>query len=207
VRVAENGATALAVMTQETPSLVVLDLMMPGMDGFEVLDWMRAEPRTRGVPVLILSNRQLTLEDVRRLERHARVTLQSKGILSDDEIATALHQSLFGKALPAQTGALVKRTLAYFHQHYAQPLSRAEIARAIGVNGNYLSEIFRQELGLSPWEYLNRYRIKKAKDLLDHTDKSVTAIAFEVGFNDPAYFNRVFRKIVGMSPGQYRKFS
>ena len=207
VCVAENGTAALAVMTKETPSLVVLDLMMPGMDGFEVLDWMRAEPRTRSVPVLILSNRPLTLEDVRRLERHAQVTLQSKGILSDDEIAAALHQSLFGKTLPAQTSALVKRALAYFHQHYAQPLSRAEIARAIGVSGNYLSQIFHQELGISPWEYLNRYRIKKAKDLLEHTDKSVTAIAFEVGFNDPAYFNRVFRKIVGRSPGQYRKFS
>jgi AraC-like DNA-binding protein len=204
VRVAENGTAALVVMTQETPGLVVLDLMMPGMDGFEVLDWMRAEPRTRGVPVLVLSNRLLTLEDVRRLERHAQVTLQSKDILGDDEIAAALHQSLFGKALPAQTGALVKRALAYFHQHYAQPLSRAEIARAIGVSGSYLTKIFRKELGISPWEYLNRYRIKQAKELLRQTDKSVTAIAFEVGFNDPAYFNRVFHKIVGKSPGRYR---
>ena len=205
VRVADSGTAALAVMTQEVPSLVVLDLMMPGMDGFEVLDWMRAEPRTRGVPVLVLSNRPLTLEDVRRLERHAQVTLQSKGILSDDEIAAALHQSLFGKALPAQTGALVKRALAYFHQHYAQPLSRAEIAHAIGVSGSYLSEIFRKELGISPWEYLNRYRIKLAKELLHQTNKSITAIAFEVGFDDPAYFNRVFRKLVGQSPGHYRR--
>lgn len=204
VRMAENGAAALKAMSQETPSLVVLDLIMPEMDGFAVLDWMRAEPRTRGVPVLILSNRPLTLEDVRRLERHAQVTLQSKGILSDDEIAAALHQSLFDQALPTHTGALVKRALAYLHQHYAQPLSRAEIARAIGVSGNYLSEIFGRELGLSPWEYLNRYRIKRAKDLLRQTDKSVTAIAFEVGFDDPAYFSRVFRKWVGTSPSQYR---
>jgi YesN/AraC family two-component response regulator len=180
--------------------------MMPEMDGFDVLDWMRANDRTRRVPVLILSGRVLTDDDVKRLERHALVTLQSKGILSRDEIVASLHQVLFGReALPQQTSALVKQAVAYFHQNYARPFLRWEIADAIGVSEDYLSRVFRQELGLSPWEYLNRYRILQAKERLRHTNEDIGTVARQVGFKDPAYFSRVFRKVTGLSPTEYRQ--
>jgi two-component system response regulator YesN len=75
------------------------------------------------------------------------------------------------------------------------------------VSENYLGRIFQQELGLSPMEYLNRYRIKEAKALLSQTGASITEIAAQVGFDDPAYFSRAFRKQVGFSPRAYRKQS
>ena len=144
-------AGGLAAMLADPPSLVILDLMMPDMDGFAVLDQMRADERTRRVPVVILSGRQLSLSDVERLEQHAAVTLQSKGILSEDEIIASLHRSLFDTAtLPPQTSALAKRAIAYLHQNYARPLARWEIAEGIGVNEDYLSRVFNRELGISP---------------------------------------------------------
>ena len=206
IREAENGARALEIMLAEIPTLVTLDLMMPGIDGFEVLDWMRANQRLRQVPVLILTNRTLTAEDVRRLEQHARVNIQSKGILQNDEVAALMQQILAdSETLPAYTSALVKRTVAYFQQNYHRPLSRKEVAQAIGMSENYLSQIFRQELGISPWEYLNRYRIKQARELLTQTEDSITSITLQVGFDDPSYFGRVFHKITGMSPRGYRE--
>jgi transcriptional regulator GlxA family with amidase domain len=148
----------------------------------------------------------LTLEDVERLGRHAQVTVQSKGILTEDEIAAALHRTLFGSdVLPPHTGALVKRAVAYFQQHYDQPLSRQDVAEAIGVSERYFSRIFRQELGITPWEYLNRYRIGQAQELLKETSESVTAIALHVGFNDLSHFGRTFRKATGLSPSEYRE--
>jgi signal transduction histidine kinase/DNA-binding LacI/PurR family transcriptional regulator/AraC-like DNA-binding protein/DNA-binding response OmpR family regulator len=208
IRTAEDGAMALEVMLTETPTLVILDLNMPKIDGFEVLDWMRANQRLRQVPVVILTNRSLTLEDVERLEHHARVNVQNKGILNDDETGSLLNQILTDSAtLPAYTSALVKRTVAYFQQDYSRPLSRKEVAQVIGLSENYLSQIFRQELGISPWEYLNRYRIKQARELLAHTDESISSIAMEVGFEDPSYFGRVFHKITGLSPREYREKS
>jgi AraC-like DNA-binding protein/anti-sigma regulatory factor (Ser/Thr protein kinase) len=206
IREAENGARALEIMLTETPTLVTLDLMMPGVDGFEVLDWMRANQRLRQVPVLILTNRTLTAEDVRRLEQHARVNIQSKGILLNDEVGALMQQILADiETLPAYTSALVKRTVAYFQQNYHRPLSRKEVAQAIGMSENYLSQIFRQELGISPWEYLNRYRIKLARELLSQTADSITSITLQVGFDDPSYFGRVFHKITGLSPRAYRE--
>ncbi len=203
---ANDGTAALNIMARETPCLVILDLAMPGMDGFEVLDWMRNNEQTRRVPVLILSGRTLTFEDIQRLERHALVTFQSKGVLSDEETVVSVQRMLSGSdALPPHTSGLVKRAVAYLHQNYARPLSRWEIARAIGVSENYLSEIFRRELGLSPWEYLNRYRIRQAKEILRRTNDSITSVALQVGFPDPAYFSRVFRKETGLSPSAYRE--
>jgi signal transduction histidine kinase/DNA-binding LacI/PurR family transcriptional regulator/CheY-like chemotaxis protein len=206
IRTAVDGTAALERMAEEVPSLVILDLMMPEMDGFDVLDWMRANEPTRRIPVLILSSRRLTLDDIKRLEQHALVTLQSKGILCEDEMVATLHRVLFGTdALPTHTSALVKRAVAYFHQNYGRSLSRWEIAAAIGVSEDYLSRLFRQELDISPWDYLNRYRTLQAMERLRLTSDDIGTVARRVGFKDPAYFSRVFRKMTGQSPSTYRE--
>ncbi|HOT90624.1 MAG TPA: ATP-binding protein [Anaerolineae bacterium] len=206
VRTAGDGMAALACMAEEVPCLVILDLMMPEVDGFEVLERMRAAPATRRVPVLVLSGRMLTLEDIKRLEKHALVTVQSKDILSEVETTATLQRLLSATdALPPYTSALVKRILAYFHQNYDRPISRREVAEAVGVSENYLTRIFGRELGLSPWDYLNRYRVKQARELLLRTNDSIAVVALKVGFEDPAYFSRVFRKQVGVSPSLFRQ--
>jgi len=206
IRTADGGEAGLAAMLANPPSLVILDLMMPDLDGFEVLDRMRADERTQRVPVVILSGRQLSLNDVKRLEQHAAVTLQSKGILSEEEIIASLHRTLFGQdTLPPPTSVLVKRAIAYLHQNFSRPLARWEIAEGIGVSEDYLSRVFNRELGISPWDYLNRYRVAQAKELLRQTHHSIRQIGRRVGFSDPAYFSRVFRRISGMSPSVYRQ--
>jgi YesN/AraC family two-component response regulator len=193
-------------MLAEPPSLVILDLMLPGIDGFEVLDRMRADARTRQVPVVILSGRQLSLADVKRLEQHGGVQLQTKGLLAESEMIAALHHSLFGTDnLPPETSAVAKRAVAYLHQSYARPLSRWEIAAGCGVSEDYLTRVFNRELGLSPWDYLNRYRILRAKELLALTQDSIHQVSVKVGYSDPAYFSRVFRRLTGQSPTDFRR--
>jgi YesN/AraC family two-component response regulator len=206
VRTAATGAAALVLLAQEAPSLVVLDLGLPDIDGFGILEQMRAAEPTSRVPVLVLSGRTLSTDDVKRLESHALVTLHSKGILSDGEVAAAVHRSLFGtETLPAHIGALAKRAVAYCHQHYAEPFTRSEVAQAIGVSENYLSQVFRREMGLTLWSYLRRYRIKRAEYLLRSTSESVTAISLRVGIDDPSYFGRIFRMETGYSPSEFRE--
>jgi YesN/AraC family two-component response regulator len=205
VRVANNGAEALAALGQEIPALMILDLVMPEVDGFSVLSQMRANPRTCHVPVLVISGHILSVEDIKRLD-HAQVVFQSKDILSENETAAGLQRLLLDDdRLPQPTSLLVKQTIAYLQQNYAQRLTRQQMAKAVGVSEDYLGRIFQQELGLSPMEYLNRYRIKEAKVLLSQTCASITDIAAQVGFDDPAYFSRAFRKQVGFSPRAYRK--
>ncbi|MBI5563468.1 MAG: helix-turn-helix domain-containing protein [Chloroflexi bacterium] len=205
IRRAEDGAVALKILDEVTPVLVILDLQMPNVDGFAVLEQLRARSATRRTPVLVMSGRALSFDDVQRLDQ-LYVTFQSKHLLSEDETTAALRRALAAdKALPPQTSIVVKQTLAYLQQNYHRALSRQELASAVGVSKDYLSHIFQQELGLSPWEYLNRYRIQQAKALLSNSRASITDIAAQVGFDDLSYFNRVFRKQEGRTPSQYRE--
>jgi AraC-like DNA-binding protein len=201
---ADGGQVALETLAHEPPGLVLLDLTMPDVDGFAVLEHLRAAERTRHVPVIIMSGRILSFDDIARLD-HALVTFQSKGILSAEETAAALRGALDGADTLAQpTSLLVKRAIGYIQHNAACALSRQQIAEAVGVSKNYLTQIFHQELGISPWEYLTRYRIKQARALLCDTNASITAISAQVGFEDASYFGRVFRKQVGCSPQAYR---
>ncbi len=205
VLTAPDGAVALDLIARQTPSLVILDLTMPEVDGFEVLARLRLDPQSQQVPVVVMSGRMLTPEDIQRLD-YAHVVVQSKDMLSEEEAAGQLRQVLSGTdLLPLQTSRIVKQAVAYLHQHHAELLSRQQIAGAVGVNKDYLSRIFHQELGLSPWDYLNRYRVAQAKALLTGSDLPITEIAARVGFDDPNYFSRVFRGLAGRSPRDYRE--
>ena len=202
---AQNGEAALIFMEKEIPILVLLDMMMSGLNGTDVLDQMRADPRLRQVPVVILSNKALSQEDVKRLEGHSQVIFQSKDMLTAGETIATLHRALLGTdTLPQQTSALVKRAVSCLQEKYTHPLSRWEIASAIGVSEDYLSRLFSRELGVSPWDYLNRYRILRAKDLLRKTSENIGSVARQVGFKDQAYFSRVFHKLTGLSPQAFR---
>jgi signal transduction histidine kinase/ABC-type sugar transport system substrate-binding protein/AraC-like DNA-binding protein len=202
---AENGAQALAVLQQETPALVILDLLMPEVDGFCVLERIRADARTQRVPVVIISGKLLNYEDLERLNYYKTI-FSSKSILNDAEV-DRLFQQVMGdiKPLPLPTSMVIKKGLTILHENYSRPISRKEIADAVGVSENYLSQIFRQEMCLSPWEYLNRMRILKAKEMLLNTDEPINRISNLVGIADPAYFSRVFHRHTGQSPQEFRQ--
>lgn len=202
-----DGAEALKLLACAAPCLVLLDLMMPGVDGFEVLSQIRAEPRTHSVPVIILSGKILTAEDIHRLD-YTRVAFQSKDILSPEELQGCLRRVFENaESLPQPTSKIVKQVLSRIQQSYPQPLSRADLAAGVCVTESYLSKIFRQEVGISPREYLTRYRVNVAKELLAETDESITSLARRVGFEDSAYFSRVFHNYTGMSPQSWRKMA
>ena len=131
---------------------------------------------------------------------------QTKDLLTPAEASGVLQGVAAGHAvLPQATSAVVKRALVYLHEQYGRSLARHDVALAVGVSESYLSQIFHRELGLSPWDYLSRLRVHMAKELLSSTRESITTVAGRVGFEDAAYFSRVFHKLVGESPHTYRQ--
>lgn len=204
IRDVADGHAALAAVAASVPSLIVLDLLLPELDGFAVLEALRADRHTASVPVLVLSGKALAGEDMRRLSE-ARVVFQTKEVLSSDELAESLRRAITpDERLPLHTSALVKQAIGFIQQQYAQPLSRQTIANAVAVHKDYLGRIFQQEMGLSPWEYLSRYRLLQAKVLLRETDLSIAEVALRVGFETRTYFSQVFGREVGCSPREYR---
>jgi signal transduction histidine kinase/DNA-binding LacI/PurR family transcriptional regulator/AraC-like DNA-binding protein len=205
IQTIHGGREALRLLEETTPDLVLLDLMMPDINGFQVLEQLRNNIRTALIPVIIITGKILSYEDVKRLDV-PKVVLQTKGVLSDLESATEIQRVLTASAtLPQPTGMLVKQACAYIQQNYSRSFSLEELSETIGVSKSYLSRIFKMDTGISLWDYLNRYRIQKAKELLLISDYSITAIAADVGYEDTSYFSRVFHEIAGCSPRAYRQ--
>ncbi|MCX7707790.1 MAG: ATP-binding protein, partial [Anaerolineae bacterium] len=202
---ARNGLEALDILQRERVDLVLLDLMMPEMDGFAVLETMRSREATRRIPVIVITGQTLTEAEMERLNIGVTRVL-SKGVFNLEETLAHLDAALARKrALSGEAQRLVRQAMAYIQENYAEPLSREQIAAHVGLSDDYLTSCFRKELGLTPMAYLNRYRIQQARQLLKNTHKSITEIALDVGFSSSSYFSRIFRRETGMSPEAYRR--
>lgn len=107
--------------------------------------------------------------------------------------------------LPREVHELTRLAVAFLRENYAaEQLSRRQIASHIAVCERYLTFLFRRDLGITPWEYLTRFRIEQAKRLLHVTGLTATEIALRVGYNDSSYFCRVFHRETGHSPCVFR---
>lgn len=98
----------------------------------------------------------------------------------------------------------IRRALGYMATHYAEPISMEDVAQEAGLSPNYFSALFKQIIGVSFREHLCSIRVEESKQLLTSTDYSLTDIAIAVGFADQSYFCKIFKKLVGMTPGKYR---
>jgi signal transduction histidine kinase/DNA-binding LacI/PurR family transcriptional regulator/DNA-binding response OmpR family regulator len=202
---ARHGREALEVIEHTRPDLILLDLMMPVLDGFAVLEALRSNEATLSIPVIVLTARVLSDADVERCNRGVAAIL-SKGLFDTNETLKHIEAALTRqRTLGSATQRLVRRAMAFIHEHYAEALSRDEIARHVSISADYLSDCFRQELGLTPVTYLNRYRLLQARELLENSDLKITQIAMAVGFSESAHFTRTFQREVGVSPRAYRQ--
>lgn len=97
----------------------------------------------------------------------------------------------------------IKKALGYIHTEYARHLSLDEIASVAGISKYYFTREFLRVTGLSFIAYLNAFRCEKAKIMLLDGKCNIESVAYSVGFSSASYFNRIFKKIVGMSPSDY----
>jgi AraC-like DNA-binding protein/response regulator of citrate/malate metabolism len=203
---ARNGKEALVIMETEIPNLVLLDLMMPELDGFGVLEAMQMNKALRHVPVIVLTAQHLDENLMAKLNRGVTAVL-GKGIFTIDETLAHIDQALArSKPLGFETQQIVRSAMAFVHEHFGREITQEDIASAIGVSGRHLTRCFKDELDLSPMTYLRRYRIQQARTMLEIEDSTVSEIAFAVGFSNSSHFGRVFRREVGVSPSIYRDF-
>lgn len=99
----------------------------------------------------------------------------------------------------------VKSVLYYIQGHYREKLSLEILAGVVNVNQQYFCRMFKKAVGRPPLEYVREYRIRKAAELLEHTDMQVMAVCLESGFHNLGNFLREFKKQMGLTPLQYRK--
>lgn len=98
----------------------------------------------------------------------------------------------------------IKRVLEFVETHYAEPLTLDELAAVLSMSRKYFCRFFKQMTMHSPVDYLNRYRIERACDRLRFADTAVALVGEDVGFHDPSYFIKQFKKLKGVTPKQYQ---
>jgi len=188
-------------VSEITPLLIMFDSL-----DIKAAAAVRRHPVTVTVPIVMIGDRIDSPADVFALSRYPRLVICHRALLlSPDFLRRVQELTEGGDILPQHTGALVKKTILYFDQNAGSYISRWKLADTVNVSEDYLSRIFHREMGLPLWDYLNRLRIFIAAELLRQTDDSIQAIALRTGFQDQSYFCRIFKKIYGVPPGQFRR--
>lgn len=93
----------------------------------------------------------------------------------------------------------------YIEEQFNQDLTLGDLAAVVFVSPYHLAHVFKEEMGISPIQYLIRYRMEEAKRLLKSSNLSIREIASKVGYPNGIYFNLIFKKVTGIPPGKYRK--
>ena len=99
---------------------------------------------------------------------------------------------------------VISKARAYIHEHQTEEISLSQVAKAVNMSSYYFCKMFKKVTGINFTDYVARVRIEKSKNLLLNPNLRVSEIAFEVGFQSLTHFNRVFKKILGQSPTEYR---
>ena len=234
VRAARDAAHALQALEVVTVDLILLDIMMPKMSGFEFCEYLKQDQRTAEIPVLFLTALNEVADKVRGLELGAvdyitkpfnldevlaRVVRQLK--LGAEYKARAMEALAAGKGIPKRQGEYRKsglnaeerqkicsRLTSYFENempYLDEELNLEAVAGKLKVSRHNLSEAVNIEMNQSFVFLLNRYRIDYFCMLLqEQPETSILELAFKSGYNSKSAFNRWFKTIKKATPKKYR---
>jgi AraC family transcriptional activator of pobA len=142
-------------------------------------------------------------------EYHARETWQQPVILSYVKVLlvhlSRLYRQQFTEELPGSDRTLLKNYLAHIEDAYRNLHEVTDYAALMNISAGHLSELIKQQSGLPAIAHIHERLILEAKRLLFHTDYAIKEIAFHLGFEDPSYFNRFFKRLTGDTPALFRE--
>ena len=210
---AANGVQGLEAARRLEPSLIITDLKMPQMDGIEMLKALRAQGCTAYVIILTAYDNFSYAQSALRL---GAVDYLLKPFHDGDleNAITRVQQRM--KPEVAETAPLgivrkgdkskyVQEAMDYISAHYNDPdISVGTVAQSLNISEGYLSHTFKKETDYTLLNYLTRYRIHKAMELLKDCRVKVYEVAEQVGYRDIAYFSATFKKYAGISPSEYQ---
>lgn len=115
------------------------------------------------------------------------------------------NMEIYNKVLENQDFAPIRLAKQYIKENYSKQINLADIAEIVNLNPVYFSIIFKKKTGVNFSDYLINYRLDLAKDLLRNINYNVSEVSEKVGYTDPKYFSKLFKRVVGISPIEYRK--
>ena len=220
---AENGQEGIERIRALKPDIVLTDISMPIVNGIEMLQQTMGEYPFAAILLTVYSEFD-----------YARDALKLGAIdylmkpLQNSELAAALEKAGMwlenqkrlmrkpaGSTAPLKSAVLqmpsevhserVRKILRYTEKHFRKKIRINDLVGELHTSAGYLNQLFKEQTGYTYNDYLNRFRILRAMDLLEDDQQKIYQIAEEVGIEDYKYFVSVFEKYTGMTPTNYRK--
>lgn len=230
--IARDGADGLRKAEQGKPDLILLDIRMPGWDGYEACRRLKAIPATHAIPVIFITALGETTDklqgfqagcvdyitkpfDPREVLARISAHLQQRrvfarlaeqvGLSVEGRTTLAGHGHTYAGDADQRSLRLVYRAIDILLDEMTDPPGLIELAHRLCTNQTRLGRAFQTHLGMSPFEYLREQRLVRAQELLASTDQQIQQIAAAVGFQRAGDFATAYRHRFGLTPREYRQ--
>ena len=224
-RTAANGKDALRVLEEEEISLVVSDVMMPEMNGFELCRMIKSQLPFSHIPVILLTaltdERQrifgitggaddyiqkpfhtdyVKIKIIHLLQERRKLRERLLEKLRDNKLLLSELEKV-----ESIDDAFLRKFAEQIEAVYADPEHNVEkLSETLGLSRGHLHRKIKELTGTSPVEFLRTYRLNKATQLLRQNAYTVSEVAYRTGFSSPAYFSKCFKAVYGVTPTEYQ---
>lgn len=215
---ASNGIEGAKLILNRKPDIVITDVRMPQVDGLEMIKRLKDE---NCQAKMILLSGYADFEYARR-GMYLGVRYYINKPVEEEELRDSVHELMDiirkERALPQNNARanvsnaeihrkkdVIEEIKEYLMEHYYKSIGLDELSAHFFINPYYLSQLFKQRTGDTYLNYLTQIRINKGKELLRVTDLKVYEICEKVGYSDTQYFSKLFEKMTGLKPSEYRK--
>ncbi|HHU33496.1 MAG TPA: response regulator [Clostridia bacterium] len=227
VGTASDGLQAYELAVKEEPDVVIIDIKMPKMDGLTAMkNIKKVLPETDfiiltnyaefsyakqaiscGAKDYILKSELRSSELIQVLKKIEKDRDARRGGLKIHAHSESVANSALGEYTSRQHehNKYVDKALNYIHEHYNEAISLADVAGQVHRSPEHFSRLFKEVTGENFSVYLINYRLIQARHLLVNTDLKITEIAFKVGYQNPSYFSRLYKKYMGITPEEERR--
>lgn len=221
---AANGVEGIAQIEKLHPDIVIVDINMPVKDGLEML---RESIEKHHFSAVILSGyssfeyaktavhlgvteyllKPIDREELRAAVENAkrRQEMRHAWVGRRQERGELLDVRLLDRTVDEETDQVVRQMLEFIEQHFGEKIVMQDVVNSLNYSETFLNKRFKKVTGMTFTEYLNRFRIQKAVEILNDESTSSPEVGYLCGFSTPKYFRDVFRKYIGCTPKEYRK--
>jgi len=219
---ASNGIQGIEMALDQVPDIIISDVMMPGKDGFEVCETLKSDERTDHIPIIILTAKA-SFEDKLKGLSHGADAYLAKPFVKEElfirlDKLIANRKKLMNKIQVEGSGIILKKRtkdpklqflkkiIKLIHNDIGNSnFGSEDLAKSLLVSESQIYRKIKAITGKSTAIYIRSIRLQFAKQVLMNSDKTVSEVAFDVGFNDPSWFSRSFKEEFGYSPSAIPK--